>query len=317
MNNIDLRKFDLNLLIVFEVLLVERSVTRAAGRLARPQSAISHALSRLRVQLGDPVLVKGGKFMQPTPFALDFLEEVRPILARIQRALSPRHSFDPASSRRIFRLCAPDFALTLFTRLHAHLRVEAPSVAIEWSSLRNSMLLDLVEGQIDVAIAPTPPRLTQDVFADGIGALQWRCFARKGHPAFVKWGPKAWSRWPHLVVRVGAQIENPVDVAIATPGLERTIAGWVPHFSAIAPVLAASDLLTTVPSLCMADSLRAYGLESRHVPFSIAPMPHALLWSASRRNDPEIKWLRDRLRPLVARRVAGFLADEPAAKRAG
>ena len=188
MNKIDLRRFDLNLLVVFEVLLVERSVTRAAERLARTQSAISHALSRLRVQLGDPVLVKGGKFMQPTPFALDFLEEVRPILARIQRALSPRHSFDPASSRRIFRLCAPDFALTLFTRLHARLRVEAPSVAIDWSGLRNSMLLDLVEGQIDVAIAPTPPRLTQDVFADGIGALQWRCFARKGHPAFLNGG---------------------------------------------------------------------------------------------------------------------------------
>ena len=129
MNKIDLRRFDLNLLVVFEVLLVERSVTRAAERLSRTQSAISHALSRLRVQLGDPVLVKGGKFMQPTPFALDFLEEVRPILARIQRALSPRHSFDPASSRRIFRLCAPDFALMLFTHLHARLRVEAPSVA--------------------------------------------------------------------------------------------------------------------------------------------------------------------------------------------
>lgn len=105
--------------------------------------------------------------------------------------------------------------------------------------------------------------------------------------------------------------------AAAEAGLERTIAGWVPHFAAIAPVLAASDLLTTVPSLCMADSLHAYGLESRHVPFSIAPMPHALLWSASRRDDPEIKWLRDRLRPLVASRVAGFRADEPAAKRAG
>ena len=113
MNKIDLRRFDLNLLVVFEVSLVERSVTRAAERLSRTQSAISHALSRLRVQLGDPVLVKGGKFMQPTPFALDFLEEVRPILARIQRALSPRHSFDPASSRRIFRLCAPDFALMI------------------------------------------------------------------------------------------------------------------------------------------------------------------------------------------------------------
>jgi DNA-binding transcriptional LysR family regulator len=308
MNKIDLRKFDLNLLVVFEVLLIERSVTRAAERLGRTQSAVSHALSRLRVQLGDPVLLKGGKFMQPTPFALDFLEEVQPILARIQRALSPRHSFDPASSRRIFRLCAPDFALTLFTHLHARLRVEAPGVSIEWSGLRNSMLLDLAEGQIDVAIAPTPPRLTQDIVDDGIGALQWRCFARKGHPAFRKWGPKAWSRWPHLLVRVGTQLANPVDVAADKAGLERTIAGWVPNFAAIAPVLAASDLLVTVPSLCMADSLHAYRLESRHVPFSIAPMPHALLWSASRRDDPEIKWLRERLRPLVARRVAGFRA---------
>src|SRR6476619_1760881 len=103
MNQIDLPHFDLHLLIVFEVLLVERSVTRAAERLSRTQSAISHALSRLRAQLGDPVLVKGGKFMQPTPFALDFLEEVRPILARIQRALSTRDTFDTASWHRSFR----------------------------------------------------------------------------------------------------------------------------------------------------------------------------------------------------------------------
>jgi LysR family transcriptional regulator, mexEF-oprN operon transcriptional activator len=315
MNTIDLRKFDLNLLIVFEVLLSERSVTRTAERLGRTQSAISHALSRLRVQLGDPVMVKGGKFMQPTPFALDFLEEVRPILARIQRALSPRHSFDPKTSRRIFRISAPDFALTLFTHLHARLRAEAPNAAIEWTGLKNSMMLDLAEGQIDVAIAPAPPRLTQDVLGDGIGALQWRCFARKGHPAFLKWGSKAWSRWPHLGVRLGTQIENPVDVAATKAGLERTIAGWVPHFAAIAPVLAASDLLTTVPSLCLADSLNAFDIESRHVPFSIAPMQHALLWSASRRNDPEIKWLRDRLRPLVAHRVVGFRVEERAGSR--
>src|SRR5262245_21852258 len=103
MNEIDLRRFDLNLLVVFEVLLAERGVTRAAARLGRTQSAVSHALARLRRQLSDPILVKGGKGMQPTPFALDFLQEVRPILARIQGALSPRHSFDPAASRRIFR----------------------------------------------------------------------------------------------------------------------------------------------------------------------------------------------------------------------
>jgi LysR family transcriptional activator of mexEF-oprN operon len=163
MNEIDLRRFDLNLLIVFEVLMAERSVTRAAERLSRTQSAISHSLARLRDQLGDPLLIKGGRRMQPTAFALEFLEQVRPILRNIQRVLSPRHAFDPATSRRMFRLSAPDFALTLFTRLLARLRAEAPHVSIEWTGLRSSLLSDLAEGQIDVAIAPAPLDPAEDV----------------------------------------------------------------------------------------------------------------------------------------------------------
>jgi DNA-binding transcriptional LysR family regulator len=315
MNEIDLRRFDLNLLVVFEVLLAERSVTRAAERLGRTQSAVSHSLSRLRDQLGDPLLIKGGKLMQPTAFALDFMEQVRPILRNIQRVLLPRHEFDPATSRRIFRLSAPDFALTLFTRLLARLRAEAPGVSIEWTGLRNKMLSDLAEGQIDIAIAPTPLRLTEDVTGEGIGALTWRCFGRRGHPAFLKWGAKAWSHWPHLGVRIGNAEESPVTTAAASAGLERTIAGWVPNFAAVAPVLAASDLLATLPSLVMADMLHPHGLESRPVPFSIAPMPHAVLWSAGRSNDPEIRWLRNRLGPIVKSKFAVPLGRGSEVKR--
>ena len=89
MNEIDLRRFDLNLLAVFEVLMRERSVTRAAERLGRTQSAVSHSLSRLRDQLGDPLLIKGGRRMEPTAFALEFIEQVRPLLAlfEIEKAL--------------------------------------------------------------------------------------------------------------------------------------------------------------------------------------------------------------------------------------
>ena len=306
MNKIDLRRFDLNLLVVFEVLMAGRSVTRAAERLGRTQSAVSHSLSRLRDQLGDPLLIKGGRGMQPTAFALEFLDQVLPILRSAQRVLSPRHAFDPASSRRIFRLSAPDFAVTLFTRLLACARADAPAVSIEWTGLRNTQLSDLADGKIDVAIAPMPPRLTEEVTGEGIGALAWRCFARRDHPAFLRWGAKAWSRWPHLAVRMGDQPENPVNVAVATAGLARTIAGWVPNFAAIAPVLATSDLLATVPSLAMANVHHCYGLESRHVPFPIAPMPHAMLWSAGRSNDPEIRWLRDRLAPIVKSEFAGL-----------
>jgi len=298
MNEIDLRRFDLNLLVVLDVLMIERSVTRAAERLGRTQSAVSHALARLREQLGDPLLLKGGRHMQPTPFALEFIEQARPILRSIRRVLSPRHAFDPRTSQRIFRVAAPDFAISLFTALLTRLRDEAPGVALEWTGLRDPMLLQLAEGQIDAAIAPAQLRLPEGIVSEPIGALTWRCFARSGHPAFRKWGPRAWQHWPHIVVRVGDNL-TPVNTAAAAARLDRRIVAWVPNFSAIAPVLGDTDLLATLPSIAMRDAARQYRIESRHVPFALAPLPHALLWNAGRGRDPEVAWLRERLRPLV------------------
>jgi DNA-binding transcriptional LysR family regulator len=304
MNEIDLNRFDLNLLVVFEVLMSERSVTRAAERLGRTQSAVSHSLARLRQQLGDPLLLKGARRMEPTPFALALIEQAQPILRSLQRVLSPLRRFDPARSRRVFRLAAPDFALTLFTGLLSRLRAEAPGVAIEWTAPRESMLLEVAEGQLDAAVAPAGLRLPPGIAAEAVGALRWRCFARKGHPAFARWSARAWTEWPHVVVRVGDRLESPVNVAAARAGLGRTIAGWVPNFSVIAPVLAGSDLLATLPAPAMADTLGPFGLESRRVPFAIESLPHALLRSASRTKDPEVAWLHRHLRPLVKSRFA-------------
>jgi DNA-binding transcriptional LysR family regulator len=286
---------------VFEVLMAERSVTRAAERLGRTQSAVSHSLSRLRSQLDDPLLNKGGVRMQPTAFALDLVEQARPMLRGIQRVLSPKHVFDPKTSQRVFRLAAPDFMLTLFTSLLDRLRTDAPGVSVEWTAPREPTLLDVAEGQIDIAIVPAELRLPEGVAGEAIGALEWRCFGRKAHPAFGRWGRGSWSKWPHLVVRVGDSLTSPVNVAATAAGLERTVAGWVPHFSAIAPVLAGSDLLATLPAIAMAETLHPYRLESRKVPFPIAPLPHAMIWSKGRSRDPGLSWLRDRLRPIIRR----------------
>ena len=305
MNEIDLRRFDLNLLIVFEVLMTERSVSRAAERLGRTQSAVSHSLSRLRSQLGDPLLIKGGVRMQPTAVALDLIEQTRPMLRGIQRVLSPRHVFDPASSKRVFRVAAPDFMLTVFAHLLSRLRSEAPGVSAEWTAPREPTLLDVAEGQIDVAIVPAGLRLPEGVAGEVVGALGWRCYGRKKHPAFARWNRQTWTRWPHLVVRVGDSLTSPVNVAASAAGLDRTIAGWVPHFSAIAPVLANSDLLATLPVIAMVETMHAYDLESREVPFPIAPLPHAMVWSTTRSRNPAMNWLRDRLRPIVKRNFAG------------
>jgi DNA-binding transcriptional LysR family regulator len=305
MNQIDLRRFDLNLLVVFDLLMSERSVSRAAERLGRTQSAVSHSLSRLREQFRDPLLVKGGLRMQPTAFALDLIEQARPMLGGLQRMLMPQHVFDPQDARRVFRLAAPDFMLTLFADLLGRLRSEAPAVAIEWTAPREPTLLDVAEGSIDMAIVPAELRWPQGVDGEGVGALQWRCFGRQGHPAFSEWGAESWSGWPHLVVRVGDNLTSPVNVAAAAVGRERTIAGWVPNFSAVAPILSGSDLLATLPTLAMVETLHAYRLDSRDVPFPIAPLPHAMVWCNGRSRDPGLIWLRDRLRPIVKRNFAG------------
>jgi DNA-binding transcriptional LysR family regulator len=166
------------------------------------------------------------------------------------------------------------------------------------------MLLETAEGQLDAAIAPAGLRLPQGVAAEAIGALAWRCFGRRGHPAFRKWDIATWTRWPHLVVRIGDRLDSPVNAAAEAAGLERRIAVWVPNFSVVAPVLARTDLLATLPALAMADTTGPFGLDSRPVPFVLEPLPHALLWSASRTGDPETAWLRAKLRPIAKRRFA-------------
>jgi DNA-binding transcriptional LysR family regulator len=302
MNEIDLRRFDLNLLVVFEVLMAERNVTRAAVQLGRTQSAVSHALSRLRRQLGDPLLLKRGRQMEPTAVALAFFEQAQPILGSLRRVLTPRQRFEPATANRVFRVGAPDFASTLFTEVLAGLRRDAPGVSMEWTGPRPSMVLEVAEGQLDAAIVPAGLRRPTGLIAEPIGALRWRCFARKRHPAFGRWGTRSWTRWPHVVVRVGDDLESPIDRAASAAGLSRTIAGWVPNFSVVAPVLAGSDLIATLPALSMANTLGPFGLDWRRVPFAIEPIPHVLLWSAVRADSPELKWLRRRLEPLIKRR---------------
>jgi DNA-binding transcriptional LysR family regulator len=226
------------------------------------------------------------------------------MLGGIQRVLSPQHGFDAASATRVFRLAAPDFMLTLFADLLKALRKEAPGVAIEWTAPREPTLLDIAEGLIDAAVVPAELRWPPNVTGEAVGALGWRCFARKGHPAFRDWSRRTWAHWPHLAVRVGDAVTSPVNVAAEKVRLTRAIVGWVPNFCAIAPVLSGSDLLATLPALAMTEAAATYKLESAAVPFPIAPLPHALVWCGGRSRDSGLNWLLDRLRPIVKRHLA-------------
>ena len=141
--------------------------------------------------------------------------------------------------------------------------------------------------------------------------LSWASFVRQGHPAIRQWGKAAWSRWPHLSVRVGSPFASPVETAANRVAGKRQIAVWVPHFSAVAPLLAQTDLIATLPMLVMVDRLERYGLRVLKSPITIEPMPHRLIWSARLAKEPALCWLRERVEQVLAEVIAAAEAAKP------
>jgi DNA-binding transcriptional LysR family regulator len=303
MHEIDLRRIDLNLLVVFDTLMAERSVTRAAKRLARTQSAVSHALARLRGQLDDPLLVKSGGRMRASPRAEELAEEVRAILAATRRVLAAPVPFDPRSSTRTFRVAFPDLTMTWFGSLAAELHGAAPGIGIEWVRRDDRTPLAVAEGRVDLALFPAASTLPEGVAAEAAGAFRWATFARRGHPAVNRWGKAEWRAHPHVAVRVGAGIASPIE-ATGPDAQGRRIAVWVPHFAAVAPLLAATNLLATLPMIAVADSLERFDLIALKPPLAIPPMPHRLIWSERLGREPGLAWLRDHVRRTFAAALA-------------
>ncbi len=293
MSEIELSHIDLNLLVTFEVLMREGSVTHAAKRLGRTQSAVSHSLARLREQLGDPLMIKAKGRMCPTPFALKLAEDVRPILRNIQRVVSPPEPFDPKTSQRTFRIAFPDFSPAFMAEVIGRAQHEAPGIAIDWLTPNTSAMAGIEAGLIDIAsVAGT------SALPDGIevlkGPLHSRMtYARKGHPATRSWGTKAWVKWPHIKVKLDNGSISPVDAVAERGGPQRRIGAWVPNLTAVAPLLAQSNLLATFPPLMMAEAASQFGLAVLAPPVSIAPMVERFLWSFRLTNDPGSKWFRN------------------------
>ena len=311
MHEIDLRKLDLNLLVIFDVLMAERSVTRAAVRLARTQSAVSHALARLREQVGDALLVNQGGLMTPTPYALRLVGDLQPILRSIKRVLMPGESFDPATTQRVFRLAVPDFAFSLLPRLIERVTRLAPGASIEWSTPPRHLMLGIVEGEFDLGLVHTSGKMPEGVNSEEVCNLHWASFARRGHPALRRWGIAAWSRWPHVAVRVDGGPENPVNSAASSARKSRRVAVLAPNFSVVAPLLAQTDLIANLPTMVMIDALERFGIVVMPTPLKIPPIPLYFLWSARLANDPAVGWLRRQMSEVLVEALRSLKSSGP------
>lgn len=293
MNEIDLTRLDLNLLVTFEVLMTEGSVTHAATRLGRTQSAISHALARLREQVGDPLLVKTARGMSPTPFAQKLVEEVRPILRTIQRIVTPPEPFHPATSKRHLRLAVPDFVPALLPKVIGAIHRTAPNVTVEWLAPNSLTLQAVAEGDIDLAIVNSASPVPEGVQRQAAGGDQIAVtFMRKEHPAIANWGRAAWLEWPHIVVHLGERMRGHVESATDRHKLQRKVGASLSHFSQVPALLAETNLLATMTPLVMGDGIARYGLCALKPPIDIEPGRFSLAWSFRHATDPANEWLR-------------------------
>lgn len=292
MNEINLAHLDLNLLVTFEVLMTEGSVTRAAQRLSRTQSAISHSLARLREQLGDPLLMKIGGAMVPSPFALQLVEDIRPILRSIQRiAALPQH-FEPASSERTFRVAVSDFTPSVLPEVMARVRKEAPRVAVEWLTPGPTTPLAIADGQVDVALLSSATTVPEGVERCDAGALKVWTYLRKDHPALAAWSLAEWRRWPHVQVMLGDRQRTTLESAIGEEDIKRTIGARVPHFSCVPDLLARTDMLATLPLVMSAQMLEHANLSAVEPPLPIPAVPLSCFWSFRVTNDLGARWIR-------------------------
>lgn len=291
MKEIQLHRIDLNLLVVFEALMVEGSVAAAAETLGKTPSAVSHALARLREQVGDPLLVRVGGRMQPSPFALTLIEDVRPILRSIKRVLALPEPFDPATSNRVFRVACPITGRVLSDVLN-RLHDAAPAAKLEWLSAPRQVYDAVAEGLVDIAHLAGETRLPDGLDAADVPGFHWTTFVRADHPALSNWGPEAWSSYPHVQVSIANDAPSPFDRPGEPAPLERTVGAMISEFSSLGPLLASSDLIATFPRVLMAWDMETYGLRPLPPQIHLPEFRTRFFWSSRLANDPASQWIR-------------------------
>lgn len=296
MKEIQLSKIDLNLLVVLDVLLREKSVTRAADRLNITSSAVSHALKRLRTLFDNELLVRDGRRMVPTARGEELAKALPILLVQVTQTLATSEAFNPATSDRVFRLSAPDFISPLIPILLNILAKEAPHVRLELTAYSKTAVTELSQGQHDALIAPTL-RQSHEVRSERIGAWHWQVYAHKNHPVFENWSLESWAQFPHLQVGMSSSPgRGPIDDKIAKFGMVRQIGAVIPQFSMAAPILANTDMLLSVPSMAMDAAAQVYELERRDLPFEFDPLELSLFRSATLGDSAEITWFHERVK---------------------
>ena len=300
---------DLNLLVTLDVLLAEGSVAGAARRLRLSPSAMSRALARLRETTGDPLLVRAGRGLVPTPRALELRERVGQIVRDAEAALRPAEAIDPGRLARTFTLRTSEgFAETFGPDLIARIGRDAPGVRLRFVPKTDRDSASLRDGTVDLETGVLGATTGPEVRAQALFRDRFIGVVRPGHP--LSQGEVTAARFAagrHIGVSRRGLDRGPVDEALERLGLRREIVTVVGGFATALALARATDLIASVPERHTA-GLRA-GMHGFPIP---APMPDvtvSLLWHPRMDADPAHRWLRGCVRDACGSRPPRPAAD--------
>ena len=298
----NLSRLDLNLLVAFDALLTERSVTRAAARIGLGQSAMSHNLARLRTLFGDELLTRSAKGMRPTPRAVALIDPVRLTLAQIQSTLLEPERFEPSSAHRVFRIgLADSIEVAVMPRLIERLQETAPGISLRLRSTnRDGILEELDAGRLDLGIGVFDHGQThhkrRQLYTDRFLCLFCAEQLNLAPPISLQ----DYLRWPHVLTSIADDSHGAVDEALAKHKLGRTIVMTTPGFLAVPFVVRRARVVATMPSRLARYFAEAFGLVTSPVPVDLPSFTISLLWHASFDHDPGHVWLRHTLSGLAS-----------------
>lgn len=310
MNSVQLRSLDLNLLVVLHQLLRSESATKAAERLGLTPSAVSHALRRLRDELGDPLFVREGHKLVPTARASALADPLQRVLGEIERLLAGDAPLEPATLARTFTIGATDYAqLVLLPRLLGRLAEEAPKVELQILSPGNAVDALVRERHLDLALgtffSPLPGLYSSHLFEERFVVL-----ARRGHPLLRRGlNLERYAAADHVLVAPRATPGSVVDRALATQQLERRVVVRTPHFAVAAHLVAESDALATVPERAAAVLAPPFDLVVREPPLEVPGFRFGVLYGELDRYDPAHTWFRGLLAEVAS--ASGAAAPRP------
>lgn len=272
------------------------TVSRAAAAVHLSQPAASLALRRLRLGLHDPLFVRSGNAMLPTRRCDEVLQTARTVLALVEHDILQSAPFEPRLAERSFRVALYDVGeLVFLPRLLGHLLAEAPLCDIHSRSIYALELPEALEsGQVELAVGFYPNLERAGFHAQRLFDERFLVLARKGHPA-VGHGPLTIEQFvalPHVTIEPLGRSYVLIDRLFEGAGIKRRIVLSTPHFMSVPQILAATDLVATVPSKMAKHFAKLQQLQAFEPPVNTPPYPIKQYWHARFHSDPGHRWLR-------------------------